>query len=654
MLLKGSRLAAARLRPIQVLMMGMLSVALLFAGPVAYAQTTPASPTQPFNTTDVQTVANRAGVGGTTDIFQIIGNILNITFGFLGILLLVYFIYAGYLWMTAGGSPEQVEKARTIMKNAVIGLIIIVSAFAISNFILSWLGGTNGGSGGAGGGSGSSSRAGSLGFPGAAGALGAGLINYHIPERDATAVPRNTTVIINFKQPIDPASVISGYTNDTSSTAHDLNTDAVHIFLTGQELTTSLHPADVQVYVTDDHQTVVFRPIHLLGSPSTNTDYSVHLLPGDRGIRLDSPAGTGASIFGGVDGYLQSSDGYDWRFEVSTVVDNTPPKIVSVIPIALGTYAPNIVVQMNFDKPLNPISASGLLRAGTGFQNIEINASPLTGAGTTRPDGAFTLSNGFTTIEFVSNMSCGVNSCGRQVFCLPFSSDIGVHIKAATLSVAPPQAQILSGAGSALYDGIVDYTGNSFDGNGNGIAEGPGDGSASSTNDNYDWRFQTSATPNLAPPVIKAVMPAVRASHVPVDGDVYANFDGFTEDSTLTSDSVKLKTNEPAELADTMWWTVGAAMIRTDGGLAGSGDRPAGSRVVMSHRPFSPSQTTDAGLISPEYDPFYTSDVQNVYQNCFNPASSLRCVGAPYCCDDRPSATACTFPLPLVPVPVHP
>jgi hypothetical protein len=646
MLLKGSRIATAGVRHRRVLLTGLLAVACFFTARPAFAQT-PGPTSQPFDTQSIQTVADRAGVDGSADIYTIIGNILNIAFGILGVLLLAYFIYAGFLWMTAKGDTEQVQKAQSYIRNAIIGLIIIVSSFAVSRFILDMLSGTN--EGGLGGAGAVQTGLNPSGFPGAAGALGAGLLDYHVPERDARDVPRNTSIIISFKQPIDPASIINGYTEGTSTTARDLNTDAIHVYKTGQELSTTLRSADVEAYVTADRQVVYLRPKTLLGSPTTNTDYSVRLLPGDRGIKLDAG---GPSVFSGTDDYLSSSDGYSWRFEVSTVVDNTPPQIVSVIPVANGEYAPNIVVQMNFDKPLNPMAASGLLRGGTGFQNIEVAASPRVGPGSSRPDGEFTLSNQFKTVEFVTNVSCGINSCGRQVFCLPFSSNIAVRIKAATLSEVPPQARLLRSGGS-LFDGIVDYTGNSFDGSGDGSTQGsesddiPG-------NDDYSWSFMTTSTPNLTPPRVKVVEPPVRSSDVPVDGQVYADFDSVIQTSSLSSDSVKLKTNEPVELRDTMWWTIGSAAIRADGGLAGADDRPAGSRVRVNHRTFTAAQETPGGLVSPEYAPFYTSDVQNVYQNCFNPGSSLRCVGARYCCDDVPSATACAFPLPLQPLPLRP
>lgn len=77
--------------------------------------------------------------GPATPLPTIIGNIINVALGFLGILLLGYMLYAGFLWMTSGGSDEKAEQATTMIKNSVIGLLIIVAAFSISSFVLSKL-----------------------------------------------------------------------------------------------------------------------------------------------------------------------------------------------------------------------------------------------------------------------------------------------------------------------------------------------------------------------------------------------------------------------------------------------------------------------------------------------------------------------------------
>ncbi len=67
-----------------------------------------------------------AGKAGT-----IIGTIL----AFIGVLFLILMIYAGLMWMTAGGNEQTVDKSKSLIINAVIGLIIVLAAYAITAFV---------------------------------------------------------------------------------------------------------------------------------------------------------------------------------------------------------------------------------------------------------------------------------------------------------------------------------------------------------------------------------------------------------------------------------------------------------------------------------------------------------------------------------------
>jgi len=66
----------------------------------------------------------------------VLARIINIALRLLGIVATVLIIYAGFRWMTAGGNEESVKTAQKVLTAAVIGLIIILSAFVISNFAL--------------------------------------------------------------------------------------------------------------------------------------------------------------------------------------------------------------------------------------------------------------------------------------------------------------------------------------------------------------------------------------------------------------------------------------------------------------------------------------------------------------------------------------
>jgi len=92
----------------------------------------------PFNVAKnmANNTAANAGISNQRPITDIIGSIINVLLGFLGVVFLVLLLYAGFTWMTAGGDTEKVTKAKTMITQAVIGLVIITAAFTISTFVL--------------------------------------------------------------------------------------------------------------------------------------------------------------------------------------------------------------------------------------------------------------------------------------------------------------------------------------------------------------------------------------------------------------------------------------------------------------------------------------------------------------------------------------
>lgn len=68
-----------------------------------------------------------------------IGSIINVALSLLGIVSVVIILAGGFKWMTAGGSEEKTTEARKLIFNGVIGLAIIMSAWAITTFVLSKL-----------------------------------------------------------------------------------------------------------------------------------------------------------------------------------------------------------------------------------------------------------------------------------------------------------------------------------------------------------------------------------------------------------------------------------------------------------------------------------------------------------------------------------
>ena len=45
-------------------------------------------------------------------------------------------IYAGYNWMTAAGDETKLTQAKNTIRRSIIGVVIIVGAYAIYNFVL--------------------------------------------------------------------------------------------------------------------------------------------------------------------------------------------------------------------------------------------------------------------------------------------------------------------------------------------------------------------------------------------------------------------------------------------------------------------------------------------------------------------------------------
>lgn len=69
----------------------------------------------------------------------LVGKVIGLLFAVLGIIFLILVIHGGYLWMTAHGNEERVTEARKQIRMAIIGVIILVGAYAIANFVLSAL-----------------------------------------------------------------------------------------------------------------------------------------------------------------------------------------------------------------------------------------------------------------------------------------------------------------------------------------------------------------------------------------------------------------------------------------------------------------------------------------------------------------------------------
>ncbi|MBU0722024.1 Ig-like domain-containing protein [Patescibacteria group bacterium] len=527
------------------------------------------------------------GLSNTQDIRIIIAKIIRVIIGFLGIIAVGLIIYAGWLWMSSEGDEEKIGQAKRLLQNAIIGLIIILSAFAIASFILSRLLEATGIGTGTGAGTGG-------GAGGGISALGSGIISSHYPERNQKDVVRNTKIAITFKEAMDPATIISG---------NKINGQNIKIYKTKDGIS-GMIAFDVSAGKTDDNKTFIFKPTQYLGSPTEKIWYSV-------GLSKNIKKVNGDSAFGAVIGEIA----YDWMFEVGTFIDNTPPKIESIIPQPSATESRNIVVQINFSEAVDPISASGIFKGGSGFNNIKV----INNAANSLIEGNFYISSQYKTVEFLTFDSCGINSCGQAVYCLPGNKQIQVFINAAALMASDAPSAVFP------YTGVVDMADNSFDGNGNGAAQGPQSQSNltpynanSQTHegqgDDYYWLFNTNNIIDIAPPKVDRINPVVGGGGVDLLAIPEATFSKLLMSSSLNSSSINFKS---AGAAYNYWITKSDSFS----------DKK--TTVKINHDQFNENTNYSVQL---------NSGIKDIYQNCYTPCSGLGITGAPSCCNGTPSS----------------
>lgn len=76
---------------------------------------------------------------GTKDVRQTVATIIKTAMGLLGIVAVVIILIGGFEWMTAGGNEKATDEAKKRIMYGVIGLAIILAAYAIASFVVNSL-----------------------------------------------------------------------------------------------------------------------------------------------------------------------------------------------------------------------------------------------------------------------------------------------------------------------------------------------------------------------------------------------------------------------------------------------------------------------------------------------------------------------------------
>lgn len=85
-----------------------------------------------------ESVQKTAGFGEAT-VGGVIAAIIRAVLGLLAAIFMVLMILSGFKWMTAAGNESQVEKAQETIKAALIGLVVVLAAYAITYYVFTYL-----------------------------------------------------------------------------------------------------------------------------------------------------------------------------------------------------------------------------------------------------------------------------------------------------------------------------------------------------------------------------------------------------------------------------------------------------------------------------------------------------------------------------------
>lgn len=73
---------------------------------------------------------------GSADLESSIASIISIVLGFLGMIAVIIILLGGFKWMTSAGNEDKIGEAKKLITNGVIGLVIILAAYALTTFVI--------------------------------------------------------------------------------------------------------------------------------------------------------------------------------------------------------------------------------------------------------------------------------------------------------------------------------------------------------------------------------------------------------------------------------------------------------------------------------------------------------------------------------------
>lgn len=84
---------------------------------------------------DLESSAGKAGMQ-EGDVVSTVGKLIGVVLSILGLIFLILIIYAGITWITKASESKEVQKARKIITDGVVGMLICLAAYALTQYII--------------------------------------------------------------------------------------------------------------------------------------------------------------------------------------------------------------------------------------------------------------------------------------------------------------------------------------------------------------------------------------------------------------------------------------------------------------------------------------------------------------------------------------
>ncbi|MFA6588498.1 MAG: Ig-like domain-containing protein [Patescibacteria group bacterium] len=398
---------------------------------------------------------------GVADLKDTIVNVIKWALGLLGLAAVIMMIYGGFVWLTARGNQNQIDKAKRILINAAIGLVIVLLSWAIVLLILRFTNQVTGGAAAAG-------VCGPAAEPPVAfGSYGCQDCVDTPPSGDDLGIFVDNGSCGSIPDPDDEKWYALNEKPAVSETNVSLCRQAVEIF--GGLRIPEDNNAKTGTYTVNE----VLNPGNILaGTTYLDTDHTATFLhEQDFKPNTEYEVKRADFLSSGLTP-LPLTLPPEWRFTTGTEGDDTPPTVSVVSPTGtINCLKPEI--DSVFSEPMLPLSVH--------VDNINISPTPSSGAKLT---------------SIVMNPSLDGFTAS---FDKPLDPSTTYTV---TLNADKSIAIVDSPSGGKYIKGFKDMCiKNALDGNANGTADG-------TPMDDYSWTFTTADTMTIeCTPKISSIEP---------------------------------------------------------------------------------------------------------------------------------------------------